>query len=103
MVDFKTGGNILWRQAWMLEGIPILLSVGLLGYEVYAVLTGQGSPRTFGRKEAFAVTPSFWLLASLPGLRFLAEVLTILTNNKKRALHDFIAGSVVVRTNIGKQ
>jgi len=28
---------------------------------------------------------------------FVLELLTMLTNNKRRALHDFIAGSVVVR------
>ncbi len=28
---------------------------------------------------------------------FLVEIITMLTNNKRRALHDFIAGSVVVR------
>jgi uncharacterized RDD family membrane protein YckC len=33
-------------------------------------------------------------------LWFLAEVLTMFTNRKRRALHDFIAGTVVVRTNI---
>ncbi len=31
-------------------------------------------------------------------LWFLAEVVTMLTNRKRRALHDWIAGSVVVRT-----
>lgn len=39
----------------------------------------------------------------LPSLWFVAEVLTMLTNEKRRALHDFIAGTVVVRTNIKQE
>jgi uncharacterized RDD family membrane protein YckC len=31
---------------------------------------------------------------------FLAEVITMLTNEKRRALHDFLAGTVVIRTNL---
>ena len=38
-----------------------------------------------------------WII-SFSGLAwFLIEVITMLANNKRRALHDFIAGSVVVR------
>lgn len=36
----------------------------------------------------------------LPLAGFVMEVLTMLTNEKRRALHDFIGGTVVVRTNI---
>jgi hypothetical protein len=43
--------------------------------------------------------PALWLTL-VPGFWFFAEVLTMLTNRKRRALHDFIAGTVVVRTNI---
>jgi uncharacterized RDD family membrane protein YckC len=39
--------------------------------------------------------PAFMVYAG--GLWFLAEVVTMLTNEKRRALHDWIAGSVVVR------
>jgi hypothetical protein len=40
---------------------------------------------------------------ALPALWFFAEVLTMLTNEKRRALHDFIAGTVVIRTNTQEQ
>jgi hypothetical protein len=36
---------------------------------------------------------------ALPLLWFLVEIVTMLTNGKRRALHDFIAGTVVIRTN----
>jgi len=53
--------------------------------------------------EALAANKGFWLLTALPALWFFAEVLTMLTNPKRRALHDFIAGTVVVRTNIQEE
>src|SRR6266566_5083154 len=98
VVNFPTEGRISWRQAWLREGIPMLLSLGFVGYEVFAVLTGRIAPRGIANGEALASKP-FWPLTALPGLWFVAEVLTMLTNEKRRALHDFIAGTVVVRTN----
>ena len=99
VVDFRTEGKISFRQAWLREGIPMILSLGLLGYEVFAILTWSASPRAIDNDEGLMTGKSFWLLSSIPGLWFLAEVLTMLTNDKRRALHDFIAGTVVIRTN----
>jgi uncharacterized RDD family membrane protein YckC len=31
---------------------------------------------------------------------FLVEIITMLTNDKRRALHDFIAGTVVIRKSV---
>jgi uncharacterized RDD family membrane protein YckC len=95
VVDFRTEGRISWRQAWLREGIPMALSFGLLGWQVFLILTGSLSP------SAVTETPDNgpWLLTALPGLWFLAEILTMLTNDKRRALHDVIAGTVVIRTN----
>lgn len=99
VVDYKTEGQISFRQAWLREGIPMVLSLGLLGYEVFAILTGSATPRSIANGNALTTGKSFWLLSTLPGLWFLAEVLTMLTNSKRRALHDYIAGTVVIRTN----
>lgn len=38
-----------------------------------------------------------WVICYSSLAWFLTEVITMLTNNKRRALHDFIAGSVVTR------
>jgi hypothetical protein len=60
---------------------------------------GQTSPKAIdvalekrnpANVDTMQVTPKLW---------FVAEVLTMLTNDKRRALHDFVAGTVVVRTN----
>lgn len=101
VVDFKTEHAISFRQALLREGLPIMVSFGIVGYQMYALLTGAISREnlTQGKLES---TGPFWLLVSLPLLWFAAEVLTMLTNEKRRALHDFIAGTVVVRTNAGE-
>jgi len=100
VVDFRTERSISWRQAWLREGIPIFLSLGILGYEVHSILTGRVSPSSLANGEELIGSKAFWLLSALPALWFLAEVVTMLTNEKRRALHDLIAGTVVVRTNI---
>jgi uncharacterized RDD family membrane protein YckC len=100
VVNFRTEGKISWGQAWLRDGIPVLLSLGLVGYQVYELLSGRITPSALDNGETFNGNGPYWLLTGIPGLWFIAEVLTMLTNRKRRALHDFIAGTVVVRTNI---
>ena len=99
VVDFRTEGCISWQQAWLREGIPMVLSFGFVGWQLFLILTGSLNPGAVASGETLTNSKGFWLLTALPGLWFLAEVLTMLTNDKRRALHDFIAGTVVVRTN----
>jgi uncharacterized RDD family membrane protein YckC len=100
VVDSRTEGRISWCQASIREGIPMILSLGIVAYEVHGILSGRFTARALENGEAFNNNELFWLLSGIPGLWFLAEVLTMLTNRKRRALHDFIAGTVVVRTNV---
>lgn len=99
VVDFRTEERISLWQAWLREGIPVVLGLGLLGYQVVVIVTSEVEPNLIASGKAFSNDNTFWLLTALPGLWFLAEVLTMLTNDKRRALHDFIAGTVVIRTN----
>jgi uncharacterized RDD family membrane protein YckC len=99
VVDFATEGSISWLQASIREGIPALISVGLLGYLVSAIVTGQTSPDDPYRPASPAGTIPYRGLFALPLLWFAAEVVTMLTNPKRRALHDLLAGTVVIRTN----
>lgn len=39
-----------------------------------------------------------WILTFAAFLWFIGEMLTLLTNEKRRAIHDFIAGTVVIKT-----
>ena len=77
----------------------MVLSFGFVGWQLFLILTGSLNPGAVASGETLTNSKGFWLLTALPGLWFLAEVLTMLTNDKRRALHDFIAGTVVVRTN----
>ena len=99
VVDFRTEERVSLWQAWLRESIPVVLGLGLLGYQVVTIMTSEVEPNAIASGKAFANNNTFWLLTALPGFWFLAEVLTMLTNDKRRALHDFIAGTVVIRTN----
>src|SRR5882724_13507255 len=44
VVDLRTEGKISWSQAWLREGIPMLVSLGFLCYEIFAVLTRDLAP-----------------------------------------------------------
>ena len=99
VVDFRTGGSISWGQAWLREGIPMVLSLGLLAWEVLHLPGGSQNPSALADGKSPAFGGVFWLLVAVPGLWDVAELLTMLTNEKRRALHDFIAGTIVVRTN----
>jgi len=101
VVDHGTEGAISVRQACLREGIPLLLSFGLVAYEVYMLCVGKFSDEPQAQGE-MAKSAAFWWLAALPMLWFFAEVVTMLTNEKRRALHDMIAGTVVVRTNVSE-
>jgi uncharacterized RDD family membrane protein YckC len=98
VVDFRTEGKISWHQAWLREGIPMVLSLGCLAYQVNAILTGRVTPSAIANGDALN-SGTFWIVMTLPLMWFVAEVLTMLTNEKRRALHDFIAGTIVIRTN----
>jgi uncharacterized RDD family membrane protein YckC len=102
VVDFRTEGKISFEQALLREGIPMLLALGFIGYEVFEIFTGKLtlSDLAKGKDTMPANNMALWILTALPALWYLAEVLTMLTNDKRRALHDIIAGTVVVRTNI---
>jgi uncharacterized RDD family membrane protein YckC len=98
VLDARTGNPISWRQAFIRESIPLAMTLALLAFlvagpsaDVLAVDVAADSLPAFSLGE--------WLLLTLPMLWFVAEVVTMLTNAKRRALHDFIAGTVVVRTN----
>ncbi len=100
VVDNQTEASISWRQAFLRESIPIVLGLGSLVWQVLHLLDGSWDYGTPLASESAMGAGTFWLLASLPMLWFVVEVLTMLTNKKRRALHDFIAGTVVVRTNM---
>jgi uncharacterized RDD family membrane protein YckC len=84
--------KLSFRQSALRDIVPIVLSVTTICV---------GLPRVFAGLDPYKGSAElnwldeFWLYGSL--IWFVAELATMLTNAKRRAVHDFIAGSVVVR------
>lgn len=104
ILDFKSGKKISYYQALLRDIVPMLIQVALFSLviiEVTAAQTGSEiidlqNDNIFKQKKN-SVTDFilfFW---------FIIEMITMLTNSKRRALHDYIAGTVVFRTNIQDQ
>jgi uncharacterized RDD family membrane protein YckC len=90
VVDISETRNITFRQSIYRDGFYLI--VGLAGLIYYCFLL----TRTYDKEgiladySSFSDNPIFWWT--------LIELITMLTNSKRRALHDFIANSIVVRT-----
>jgi uncharacterized RDD family membrane protein YckC len=90
--DISEHGLIGYKRAFLRESISFFISIGVSIYFIATVghltkkeLLESGSYENFG-----------WYVSSI---WFLVEIITTLTNKKYRAVHDFIAGSVVIRLN----
>jgi uncharacterized RDD family membrane protein YckC len=82
------------RQALLRDCFPILLGLLVIFDDVPEVLAGVSR---YNDPDI-----GIWTEVAMYGslIWFAVELLTMLTNRKRRALHDFIAGSVVVRTGL---
>ena len=87
-----SGRALTMAQAVRREAVNLPFAIGSFIVGFALVARGE-SPYAVGQKE---YGPAVALMFGL----FALELLTTLTNSKRRALHDFIAGSVVVRTQL---
>ena len=78
-------------QAIIRDIVPLSLTVASFLLIVFADM-----PTTPSEITLSSLAP-FIFLGSISSLWSFAEVITLLSNKKRRAVHDFIAGSVVVR------
>jgi len=99
IVTFKNEKNINFRIAILRDSIPIALFVLVLIAEFYLIIVGKLTLTELYRPTPESIKIQFYLYL-IPMLWLVAELVTMLTNKKRRALHDYIAGTVVVRTNI---
>lgn len=81
---------IYFKRAVLRESVWIAFSLAFFFSDVYQVLS-------LGITDNFRVTAFDNFLYSAVALWVIAEAIVALTNEKKRAIHDFIAGTVVVR------
>ena len=92
VVDAKNEGCISFKQALLRDCVPIIVLVLMLFSTLFipVVTAADEIPH--------------WVIYLLFGFSFtligwhLLEIITMLFNDKRRALHDFIAGTVVIRT-----
>ncbi|WP_171044435.1 RDD family protein [Pseudoalteromonas citrea] len=80
-----------FKKAFYRDSVIIGVAVLILIMEAPHILTDVNP------LEAAQNNPVFNYLMYAQLIWFLAEFITMLTNNKRRAIHDFIAGSVVIR------
>ena len=89
--DKSEESEISWKQAVMRDIVPLFFFIVSLIYLVsFGTSIDQASESGgFGLLlDAYAYSALAWALA---------EIVTMLFNSKRRAVHDFIAGTVVVR------
>jgi uncharacterized RDD family membrane protein YckC len=84
------------KVASIRDGIP----VALLTTNIIYFLSQSDSGKTFFEKITKLLKngeTGFNIVAWISILWFICEVATMLTNKKRRALHDYLAGTVVIR------
>ena len=97
-----TGERIGWREAWLRSLVDVAYSILYVISMFYALATisdanfyGAGWPHV--SRNLQAASPAWFASAtSVEGIWMWSEVIVMLFNKRRRALHDFIAGTVVV-------
>jgi uncharacterized RDD family membrane protein YckC len=80
-----------WRRAALRDAFPILLAIAATIGE-YQQLVVHG----WSWHEAESAS-EYSLAGVAPAAWFVLELVTMLSNRRRRALHDYIAGTVVIR------
>lgn len=97
-----TGERISWREAWLRSSVDVVFAVlGVISSFVALATIGDVDYYGVGwmqrSQNLYALAPS-WLgwTATAGQIWIWSEVVVMLFNKRRRALHDFIAGTIVV-------
>ena len=93
--------NITMKQAILRDIVPILSNVVFCTYMVlnfnkYTLFLSNKSP------DLSSIPKWIYLIGIMGLLWSITEVITMLTNSKRRAIHDYIAGTIVAKTEVSK-
>ena len=99
VLDVSERRHVSYRQALLRNAVPLGFTLLLLPYQLFQILTGRFYLLHPGSKPDVVS----WLLGQVIMVWFLLEIVTMTFNSKRRALHDFIAGSVVVKASARPQ
>jgi uncharacterized RDD family membrane protein YckC len=91
-----TENKLSLGQAFMRD-IPLIISNFIFSLYIFFNSNNYINAVTGKIKDISAFPIWFWVLGMASFIWLLLEIITMLTNNKRRAIHDFIAGSVVKR------
>ncbi|GGI67834.1 RDD family protein [Shewanella gelidii] len=91
VVDHLSEKGISFKQAFLRDCVPVVMLILLLIASLFLPVNQVGE------------TPDWLIYAMMVfGISYflwhLLEIITMLFNDKNRAMHDFIAGTVVIRT-----
>lgn len=91
VVDHISEASITFKQAFLRDCVPVVMLVILLIASIFIPIEQAGKTPEWliYTMMAFGISYFIW---------HLLEIITMLFNEKNRALHDFIAGTVVIRT-----
>ena len=100
------GSPITWRAAFLRHVVDLVFGVAAICGLVVALLSPPGGADAFGslglidRGKLFIEATPAWQrwVQTLCEVWIYSELIVLLFNKKKRALHDFIAGTVVIHT-----
>ena len=92
VVNASEENGLSLRQAILRDSIPLILQVLLLFKLVLVTIR-------IGHYSEMDIIQESILLSYVSLGWFITEVVTMLTNKKRRALHDFIANTVVINSN----
>jgi len=88
LVDLSEIESVTLRQAFMRDMVGIIITVSGLIYFIFSLSSVQVITEHYD--DFMQPWVFYWLLI---------ELVTMLSNPKRRAIHDFIARTVVVKTN----
>lgn len=98
------GESIGWKEAFLRHSVVLVIT--LLSGAIMTVCLLQADETTFVnlswlKRTAYVMSfsPAFFVFYNwVNNIWFYGELIVLLTNKRKRAIHDFIAGTVIVRT-----
>ena len=90
VIDVSESKELTFNQAFLRESVPFFIQIILIIKLVYITI-GKG------HYDEIEIVNSASLINDVVAAWFIIEVITMLTNKKRRALHDFIAKTVVIR------
>jgi uncharacterized RDD family membrane protein YckC len=96
-----TGEPLRWREAWLRSAVDLATAVVIASGKIMALMAMTDPEFYVGwwacSKNLAAHEPAWANGATWVGVVWCyAEVITMLFNKQRRALHDFIAGTVVI-------